>query len=342
MPSRRSSSLAGLALLVFAAAAHGQNMIPNGGFEDPSVPAEDVDGGILFIGPTFIPGDWNLSAGSADILRRHNATPYQVPEGSQAIDLTGQGTRGTLRRTLGATGNTIYRLSFWLSGNPTCEQGIKRINFLLENTIFAQLNFNTTGRSPTNMGWTKYEYTFPGLPEPRFVQFQSTTGTNCGAMLDDVRLEKCLEVTANPLSQERCEGAPAIFSVDAAGTAPQYRWRKGTVTLADGGNVSGATTSTLVLASASPSDAGEYSCLVFDECGELFSGSAVLTVAPPSCPGDANGDRIVNFQDITKVLEFWNFNYAPGTGPGDSDCDGSVDFGEITLVLAAFGAACDG
>lgn len=60
-------------------------------------------------------------------------------------------------------------------------------------------------------------------------------------------------------------------------------------------------------------------------------------VAPPACPGDANGDNNVNFVDITTVLA--NFGT---TGPaGDADNSGTVDFADITTVLANFGNICN-
>jgi YVTN family beta-propeller protein len=56
----------------------------------------------------------------------------------------------------------------------------------------------------------------------------------------------------------------------------------------------------------------------------------------PPCPGDASGDQVVDFGDVTSVLA--NFGTA---GPrGDADHDGDVDFGDVTSVLANFGVPC--
>jgi hypothetical protein len=59
---------------------------------------------------------------------------------------------------------------------------------------------------------------------------------------------------------------------------------------------------------------------------------------PPAC-GDANGDTLVEFADITKVLENWSATY-PGSGLGDANRDGSVNFADITKVLENWGLAC--
>jgi hypothetical protein len=60
------------------------------------------------------------------------------------------------------------------------------------------------------------------------------------------------------------------------------------------------------------------------------------TAVPPSCPGDADADGVVNFADVTSVLASWG-----GSGPpGDADGNNVVDFADITAVLANFGTTC--
>ncbi|MDX2115166.1 MAG: hypothetical protein SFZ24_06020 [Planctomycetota bacterium] len=66
---------------------------------------------------------------------------------------------------------------------------------------------------------------------------------------------------------------------------------------------------------------------------------APAPAAPPTCPGDANFDRLVNFSDITSVLA--NFNMTGGAPlVGDANGSGAVDFSDITSVLAAFNSSC--
>jgi hypothetical protein len=73
----------------------------------------------------------------------------------------------------------------------------------------------------------------------------------------------------------------------------------------------------------------------------------VQTLIPPTCsvpcPGNSNGDLVVNFGDITAVLANFGTSYipTPGTGPGDADLSGEVNFGDITSVLANFGNSCN-
>ena len=63
---------------------------------------------------------------------------------------------------------------------------------------------------------------------------------------------------------------------------------------------------------------------------------AVAGVEP--CPGDANGDRIVNFADLNTVLAAFGSS-GPGI-PGDVTGDGVVNFADLNLVLSRFGQEC--
>ncbi|HBS29090.1 MAG TPA: hypothetical protein DEB06_06485 [Phycisphaerales bacterium] len=58
------------------------------------------------------------------------------------------------------------------------------------------------------------------------------------------------------------------------------------------------------------------------------------------CPGNANGDGVVDFDDLSVVLAHWQNDYSPGTGPGDTNADGIVDFNDITTVLASWLRVC--
>jgi hypothetical protein len=92
------------------------------------------------------------------------------------------------------------------------------------------------------------------------------------------------------------------FTVVATGDAPlQYRWQ------ARGTNLPGATNATLTLNNVQLSDATNYTAVVFNQAGAVFSGSASLTVLSP-----------VGF-----TVQPTNQNVLPGTN--------------VTLVAAAAG-----
>ena len=72
--------------------------------------------------------------------------------------------------------------------------------------------------------------------------------------------------------------------------------------------------------------------------------TAVAPPAPPTaCPGDANGDGAVTFDDVTSVLS--NFGVVgmpgnPGDLSGDANGDGAVNFDDVTTILSNFGIPC--
>ena len=67
-----------------------------------------------------------------------------------------------------------------------------------------------------------------------------------------------------------------------------YQWRKGGVPLTDGGPISGATTAMLTIDPVSFDDPGSYDVVVTDDCGEVTSNPAALSVefadVPTSSP----------------------------------------------------------
>jgi len=60
------------------------------------------------------------------------------------------------------------------------------------------------------------------------------------------------------------------------------------------------------------------------------------------CPGNANGDSIVDFDDIVAILANWLEAGAESTpnNSGDANCDGEVNFDDIVTALGAWLSAC--
>ena len=74
-------------------------------------------------------------------------------------------------------------------------------------------------------------------------------------------------ITSEPISQTLCTGNAAGFSVTATGTGVTYQWRKGTLNLVNGGNISGATSSVLTINPATSTDvSSSYNVIVSGTC----------------------------------------------------------------------------
>lgn len=70
------------------------------------------------------------------------------------------------------------------------------------------------------------------------------------------------------------------------------------------------------------------------------SGAYTASTAPcPSCPGDADGDLLVAFPDLTAILSNWSRSGPPGIA-GDANDDGTIDFGDFNAVFANWGHSC--
>lgn len=89
-------------------------------------------------------------------------------------------------------------------------------------------------------------------------------------------------ITLQPTSRTNHLGTRATFTGQATGSAPLYfQWRKNGAALTNGGNVTGATSSTLALANVGPTDAANYTVVITNSSGSVTSTVAVLTVIPP-------------------------------------------------------------
>gem|GEM_PF-4473105 len=84
-------------------------------------------------------------------------------------------------------------------------------------------------------------------------------------------------ISVQPKSQAVATGSNLVLTVIASGfPLPTYQWKKGGTNLTDGGRISGATTSTLTIATAQPGDEGGYSVVVSN------------TIAPNATSATAN------------------------------------------------------
>ncbi len=85
-------------------------------------------------------------------------------------------------------------------------------------------------------------------------------------------------ITTQPTAVTQCEGTTATFSVVATGTNLTYRWRKDGINLTDGGDISGATSAILSIATIATSDEGLYDVVITGKCSAQTSTAAQLSV----------------------------------------------------------------
>jgi hypothetical protein len=150
----------------------------------------------------------------------------------------------------------------------------------------------------------------PGTAKARVQMMFAQLGGYPGGSVyfDDIDLTKIAgsdpDITQSPSSHTRIEGQSVTFSVTAGGaTALSYQWQKDGGDLASGGNVSGATSSSLTISNVTAADAGSYSVTVSDANGSLSSAPATLTIVTAVDAINYLGNP--GFEQGTSFAPFW-------------------------------------
>ena len=132
---------------------------------------------------------------------------------------------------------------------------------------------------------------------------------NAVALMVTLPVQSFPVFSAQPIVQGVLEGASAVFTVAVAsipGGALTYQWRRNGVNLVNSGNVSGATTSTLVISPTVASDNGSaFDCIVTNGCGSSTSGAAGLAIGD-SCLADFNNDGNIDFFDYLDFVDAYS------------------------------------
>lgn len=60
----------------------------------------------------------------------------------------------------------------------------------------------------------------------------------------------------------------------------------------------------------------------------------------PDCPGDLNGDNVVNLSDLAQLLAHYGMTAGAAYQDGDLDGDGDVDLSDLAALLGVYGTVC--
>lgn len=114
------------------------------------------------------------------------------------------------------------------------------------------------------------------------------------------RLDLPPTIISQPASRTNVAGTTALFTVTASGTKPfSYQWLKDGTNVVEGGDVSGASSSTLRLANLQLDDAGNFAVVVTNNSGSVTSSVAVLTMQARS-----NGTAVLTFDDLSPGADY--------------------------------------
>ncbi|WP_317898066.1 ice-binding family protein [Aurantibacillus circumpalustris] len=110
-------------------------------------------------------------------------------------------------------------------------------------------------------------------------------------------------ITTQPINKTLCAPGTASFTVNSTGSNLTYQWRKGSVNLINGGNISGATSPTLIINPVAVSDSSlNYNVIVSGAFAPSDTSNYVsLTVnAPPSITSNAS-NQISCTNDLVNI-----------------------------------------
>ena len=101
-------------------------------------------------------------------------------------------------------------------------------------------------------------------------------------------------MVTSPAGATNNAGTAVTFPVIATGASPlTYQWQKNGVSLQDGGNVGGSTTSSLTLTNVQENDAAAYLVIITNNYGSITSSPAVLAVI--------DGPPVINNQPTSSI-----------------------------------------
>jgi|GEM_PF-5944637 len=145
------------------------------------------------------------------------------------------------------------------------------------------------GGSANGNGNGAFSITVNPITTTTTYKIASLTDAHCGAIAGDltgsttVTVNEPVKIINQPVNKTICATFSVSFTVAATGTGLMYQWyKKGSpdVALVNGGNISGATSSSLVFAQAQQADAGSYYVVVSGAapCASETSNEVTLTV----------------------------------------------------------------
>ncbi len=155
--------------------------IVNGGFEAPTVEGSCC----TTTPPTPLPG-WTVDAGNVNVvLGTFGSTNGNLAyEGSQYLDLVGEGTVGSLSQSFATVAGQVYSLTFAFSHNLFSGLGSASASYSVGDSTGA---FSHSTGSNANLAWTLLNTNFTATGANTTLNFTNLTGGgNAGVLIDGV------------------------------------------------------------------------------------------------------------------------------------------------------------
>jgi hypothetical protein len=259
--------------------------------------------------------------------------------GTTWLDLTNRITNGYYNSLLGTTGaNPLANRNAWSGNSGGFIKSSINLSSYASQSVKLRFRFGSNSTVGGN-GWFVDDVLLKQEPvvniRSSLFDGSSTRINYADTVTTIVQTVTCTNVAVNaqPNNITACEGSPVSFSVVANGTSPVYQWQ---VSIDGGTNftdISGATTSSLVLnAVTSSMENYRYRVQISNACpSTATSTSAILHVGLPA--------EIVNQPTGVTACVGTNANFSveangnPNTYQWQVSTDGGVNFTDITGAI---------
>jgi choice-of-anchor C domain-containing protein len=170
--------------LVLGPAGGHASLITNGGFETGTAPPLN-DFRTLFAGDASYDdiSGWTVTGGSVDWKN----TYWTPQEGTKSLDLSGS-IIGEISTTFATIPDTVYTVTFYLSGNFAGGNTTKRVKVSADGQSQIFYFAQPPDWSRTNMGWTPKTWTFTADDASALLTFASLDNNAFGPALDQVEV----------------------------------------------------------------------------------------------------------------------------------------------------------
>lgn len=172
-----------VAIACRVAPVHAQ-MLANGNFENgPAIPLASP---ILAVPPgsTALTG-WSVVVGAVNIVTDN----YWVPlSGTRSLVLSNANGAGAIQQTIATAPGAVYRLTFWMSGEPFSSPTLKhmRVN---AGPVQQDYTFDNTPAWHWDMAWEQHTLDFTANATTSTLRFTSLDASPWGPAVDSMKVE---------------------------------------------------------------------------------------------------------------------------------------------------------
>ncbi|MDP4227304.1 MAG: immunoglobulin domain-containing protein, partial [Bacteroidota bacterium] len=226
---------------------------------------------------TLLSDGGTVSGSQTNYLYLHNVTDADA--GTYYCKATGSCTTATSNTATLTVNDPVEITTQPVTSQSRCEGDKAIFSFGVTGTNVTyqwKKDGSALGNGGRISGANTANLTISGLTAADAGNYICVVSGSCGNVINSdpstLLVNEPVVITDQPVSQSACVGDNKYFGVTATGSNLQYQWKK------NGININGATSNQLVLSSVVASDAGTYSCLISNSCGDISTDAVQLTV----------------------------------------------------------------